>query len=158
MSKKIQNSSGNRDAFKDKCTELKFELLNLIKVIVTRWNSHALCLLRLLEMQPVIDALCNDRKLKLRNYEVSDSEWNLIEQLAEVLEVSLLYVQPVFYSNHCDSRHLLQLRKRYKKRRSLLYTKLSPSSIQSRTFLADALTTRIYISPSVMLQTPLSPF
>ncbi|KAJ7705200.1 hypothetical protein B0H16DRAFT_1206558, partial [Mycena metata] len=85
-SKTVQNRSLNSEAWEKKSNELKLTFLELVKVIDTRWNSHAHCLLRILDRQPVVSHMCNDRNLKSRQYTFSGEEWTIIEQLEEILE------------------------------------------------------------------------
>ncbi|KAJ7712319.1 hypothetical protein B0H16DRAFT_1342674, partial [Mycena metata] len=89
-SKTVQNSSLNSEAWEKKSNELKLTFLELVKVIDTRWNSHAHCLLRILDRQLVVSQMCNDRNLKLRQYTFSGEEWTIIEQLEEILEASYI--------------------------------------------------------------------
>ncbi|KAJ7714119.1 hypothetical protein DFH07DRAFT_974559 [Mycena maculata] len=78
-----------------KSNELKLLLLELVKVIDTRWNSHAHCLLRILDQQPVVSQMRNDRNLKLRQYTFSGEEWTIIEQLEEILETFIFATEKV---------------------------------------------------------------
>jgi hypothetical protein len=86
--KKVQNSGRYRDALKEKCTQRNIPPLTLIKVIPTRWNSHTMCLLRLLELQKPVDDLCLGRQFKLRCFTFTACEWDIVEQLEHILEVS----------------------------------------------------------------------
>lgn len=94
LSKKVMNSGLNREAFNKKCRKEDAEELGLIKVIVTRWYSHAMCLLRILTMQPAVSALCTDRSLPdLTKYAFTSDEWTILEQMELTLKVSgLLYI------------------------------------------------------------------
>ena len=86
--KKVQNSGRYRDALKEKCTQRNIPPLTLIKVILTRWNSHAMCLLQLLELQKPVDDLCVDRQFKLHCFMFTACKWDIVEQLEHILEVS----------------------------------------------------------------------
>ena len=88
LSKKVQNSGKYRDALKLKSKEEGVRPLSLIKVIVTRWNSHAMCLLQILELQKVVDRLCSDHSLNLRGFMFTAGEWEIMDQLEDILEVS----------------------------------------------------------------------
>jgi hypothetical protein len=88
LSKKIQNSGGNRDALRDQCIEVGMDPLQLIKVIFTRWNSHGHCILRLLKLRAPVTRLCTDEKFPhLEQYLLTGAEWSIIVQLQEILLV-----------------------------------------------------------------------
>ena len=40
-----------------------------------------------LDYRPAIDAMTNDRGNKLRRYELDNKEWEMVEQLRDVLQV-----------------------------------------------------------------------
>lgn len=89
ISKKVSNNGLNRDAFKAKCqAATDCEILELIKVIVTRWNSYGKCLLRLCRVQPAVVQLCADKTLPFRKYALTGEEWDIIDELEEILAVS----------------------------------------------------------------------
>ncbi|KAJ6547270.1 hypothetical protein B0H19DRAFT_953840, partial [Mycena capillaripes] len=88
-SKTVQNSSLNSEAWEAKLNELHLTFFELVKVIETQWNSHAHCILRIIERQEVIIKMCTDRGLTLRQYTFSGEEWSILEQLEEVLEVCI---------------------------------------------------------------------
>ena len=56
---------------------LNIDLLHPIKVITTRWNTHAYCLMRILELEPVIKDVCTDKALKLKSYTFTTGEWSI---------------------------------------------------------------------------------
>lgn len=130
LSKKVQNSGRHRDGLKEKCNEINVPPLSLIKVIPTRWNSHAMCLLRILELQKVLDNLCVDKRFDLRRFRFSACEWEILEQLEYILEVST-------YSVHCFRllswpRHSSRLRSRSRRPKCPLYMRLFRSSTGSQ--------------------------
>ncbi|KAJ7260085.1 ribonuclease H-like domain-containing protein [Mycena rebaudengoi] len=90
LSKTVQNSSLNSEAWEAKSNKLRLTLLELVKVIETRWNLHAHCILRIIERQEVVIKMCTDRGLKLRQYTFSGEEWTFLEQLEEVLEKTFI--------------------------------------------------------------------
>lgn len=55
--------------------------------VATRWNSTWDVLDYALKHRKVVDAVTQRRDLKLRKYELADDEWELVEQLHEVLGV-----------------------------------------------------------------------
>ncbi|KAF8181669.1 hypothetical protein K438DRAFT_1601351, partial [Mycena galopus ATCC 62051] len=90
-SKAVQNNSLNSEAWEAKSKELNLAPLALVKVIDTRWNSHAHCMLRIIDRQDVVSMMCSDRDLKLRQYTFSGEEWTILEQLEQILEVALVF-------------------------------------------------------------------
>ncbi|KAF8166723.1 hypothetical protein K438DRAFT_2064992, partial [Mycena galopus ATCC 62051] len=95
LSKTVQNSSLNSEAWETKPRELNVTLLALVKVIDTRWNSHAHCLLRILDQQTVVNQMCTDRHLKLRQYTFSGEEWTILEQLEDILETFIAATEKI---------------------------------------------------------------
>jgi hypothetical protein len=87
LSKQVLKNGKNRDAFLEKCRSEGCNELLLVKVVVTRWNSHAECLLRMLHLQPVVDRICADRHLKLQKYMLAADEWEILEKLETILKV-----------------------------------------------------------------------
>jgi hypothetical protein len=51
---------------KEKSVEEGVAPLTLIKVIAMHWNSHVSCLLRLLDVQKVVNGICSERDYGLR--------------------------------------------------------------------------------------------
>jgi hypothetical protein len=95
LSKKVQNSGRYHDALKQKFRE-GIPPLSLVKVIVTHWNLHAMCLLRLLDVQKVVDQLCSDLSLDLQNFLFLVVKWEIMDQLEDILEVWIMLHTLVF--------------------------------------------------------------
>lgn len=55
----------------------------------TRWNSTFDMLNFAVEYREALDAITGDRDMKLRQYELSEEDWNIATQLRDVLKVSL---------------------------------------------------------------------
>ncbi len=55
-----------------------------------RWNSTFDMLNFTVEYREVLDAITGDRDMKLRQYELSEEDWNIATQLHDVLKVSLI--------------------------------------------------------------------
>jgi hypothetical protein len=89
----------NSEAWETKSQELNVTLLALVKVIDTRWNSHAHCLLLILDWQTVVTQMCTDHHLKLKQYPFSDEDWTILEQLKDILEVCRLNIDYVQIAN-----------------------------------------------------------
>jgi hypothetical protein len=96
LSKKVQNSGRCRDGLKEKCAERNIPPLSLLKVIPTCWNSHAMCLHQLLELQSAVNDLCMDQMFELQSFLFTVCKWDIVEQLEHISEVST-------YSLHCFS-------------------------------------------------------
>lgn len=90
IAKKVMNSGNHRDAFRAKCEAAKnCEVLELIKAIETRWNSHGKAILRMNRLQPGVHDLCSDKTLPFRKYALTMQEWDIIEELEDILSVGL---------------------------------------------------------------------
>lgn len=55
--------------------------------VATRWNSTYDMLAFALEYRQAIDDITGDRSLGLRNFELNEKEWEIAEQLCNVLKV-----------------------------------------------------------------------
>lgn len=93
LSKKVQNSGRYRNALKQKSKEEGVHPLSLMKVIMMHWNSHVMCILQILDLQKVVDRLCSDRSLDLRSFIFSAVEWEIMDQLEDILEVRMCYMR-----------------------------------------------------------------
>jgi hypothetical protein len=95
LAKKVCNSGQNREAFTRKCELARqeddtCEILELMKVIMTRWNSYGKCLLRHFRQQPAITRLTTDRTLSaFGRYQMSNAEWDILEELQPILKVRM---------------------------------------------------------------------
>ncbi len=56
----------------------------------TRWNSTFDMLNFAIEYREALDAMTGDRDMKLRQYELSEEDWNIATQLRDVLMVSFI--------------------------------------------------------------------
>ena len=56
----------------------------------TRWNSTFDMLDFAVEYRDALDAITGDRDMKLRQYELSEEDWNIATQLRDVLKVCFL--------------------------------------------------------------------
>ena len=81
---------------KEKSVEEGVAPLTLIKVIATHWNLHASCLLRLLDVQKVVNGICSEWDYGLRHFMFTMTEWEIMEQLEDILEVSKDHYALVF--------------------------------------------------------------
>jgi hypothetical protein len=101
LAKKVSNNGNNRDIFKIKCEEANdCDILELVKVVATRWNSHGKCMERLFTLQPAVAALCSDRSLPaFGRYQMSSVEWDIIEQMQPILRVRVYNLSSLMSTN-----------------------------------------------------------
>src|ERR1700761_1917456 len=90
--KNVSNNGKNWDALVRTCKETLCDVLKLIKVIDTQWNSHAMCLLHILELQPAVDRLCIDWTLNLELFMFTRTEWSIVQDLEAILQVSRYFI------------------------------------------------------------------
>lgn len=69
--------------------------------VSTRWNSTFDMLSFALQYRSALDQICGDRDMKLRKYELLESEWKVAKELCEVLRVRLHFILFLFQSNYC---------------------------------------------------------
>lgn len=55
--------------------------------VATRWNSTFDMLVFAIKYRVVVDAVCADRELGLRKFELTTREWSIASQLADTLKV-----------------------------------------------------------------------
>lgn len=63
----------------------------------TRWNSTFDMLDFAVDYRKAIDIITDERDMKLRKYELSDTEWDLAEELRDILKVSTLFPVCIVY-------------------------------------------------------------
>ena len=63
-----------------------------------RWNSTYDMLKFAFTYRDPIDKITDDRTMKLREYELKDDEWKIVEELRDVLKVSFLFYFNFLYS------------------------------------------------------------
>ena len=68
--------------------ELKLGERIMPRDVSTRWNSTYDMLKFALDYCVALDAISGERVMKLRKYELKDTEWNIASQLRDILEVS----------------------------------------------------------------------
>jgi hypothetical protein len=59
--------------------------------VATRWNSTFDMLTFALTYREAINIICADKNMDLRDYELSEKEWELAQQLCDVLKVSFAF-------------------------------------------------------------------
>jgi hypothetical protein len=56
--------------------------------VSTRWNSTYDMLKFALNYRAALDVITGERDMKLRKYELKDTEWHIASQLRDILDVS----------------------------------------------------------------------
>jgi len=56
--------------------------------VTTRWNSSYDMLNFALDYRAAIDAIIDEKEMKMRQYELSDGDWGIVKQLRDVLKVN----------------------------------------------------------------------
>jgi len=87
----VQNSPLRRITFRDTCASNECPDLSLICTVKHRWNTHASCMLRHLELRPAVHALCGRRDFI--RFLLSVPQWKMLEQMEETLKVSIFILQ-----------------------------------------------------------------
>jgi hypothetical protein len=72
--------------------ELKLDLRMMPRDVTTHWNSTFDMLYFALQYRSALDHICSDRDMKLRRYELLESEWNVAKELCDVLKVSSAFI------------------------------------------------------------------
>lgn len=93
LAKRVAHSDQVQTAFMDCCEHVDLKPLMLKRPVATRWNTHFACLDRHLLQKAAVERLCDHAsysKFKLDKYTLSDVEWDILDQLKPVLEVSFI--------------------------------------------------------------------
>ncbi len=88
LANKINHSSTIlRPAWFELLKELQLPKCILPRDVQTRWMSTFEMALATVEYREAVDRMCSDRQRGLRQYELSNREWAIIEHLVDVLKV-----------------------------------------------------------------------
>ena len=60
--------------------------------VANRWNSTYYMLRFAFAYSEPINQITGDRSMKIRQYEINDQEWKLVEQLRDSLKVIFLFL------------------------------------------------------------------
>ena len=71
--------------------DLEFAERMMPRDVTTRWNSTFDMLDFAVEHVAAINAITSDRDMKLRQYELSEDEWDVARQLRDVLKVRIQF-------------------------------------------------------------------
>lgn len=69
--------------------------------VVTRWNSTHDMMVFAIKYRIAIDDITADKSLKLRKFELDDSDWQIIGDLVSILQVR----QSSLYDLYCRNHH-----------------------------------------------------
>ena len=70
--------------------QLDLAMRNMPRDVRTRWNSTYTMLVFAIDYKSAIKNITGDIDLDLRNFELTSEEWEIVEQLRDVLKVSTL--------------------------------------------------------------------
>jgi hypothetical protein len=70
--------------------ELNLNACMMPQDVATRWNSTYDMLKFALDYRTALDTIAGERDMKLRKYELNDTEWAIVRQLQNILEVCVL--------------------------------------------------------------------
>jgi hypothetical protein len=71
-------------------SDLQLDPRMMPRDVRTRWNSTFDMLNFAVEYREALDTIMGDRDMKLRQYELSEEDWNIATQLRDVLKVSFI--------------------------------------------------------------------
>ncbi|KAF9228351.1 hypothetical protein BS17DRAFT_850991 [Gyrodon lividus] len=70
---------------------MRMKVTNMPRDVLTQWNSTLDMLEYALNHRQAVNSVTQDHALGLRKYELDDDEWNLLEQLHDILKDATLY-------------------------------------------------------------------
>lgn len=74
-------------AWKETLEDLEYRIKIMPRDVATRWNSTFDMLRFSVEYRKAIEEITSDRKNDLRQFELSEDEWSIVEELKGTLEV-----------------------------------------------------------------------
>jgi len=100
LAKQIFNSPTIRADLEAACIKSKIKPLLMVRDIATRWNSTAELLGRALQLREALNLLViseqhnRPRSARLKRFQLSKQEWDLLNKLFPLLEVSFIDITP----------------------------------------------------------------
>ena len=86
-------------------SDLNLDSCIMPRDVQTHWNLTFDMLHFAIEYCEALDAMTGDRDMKLRQYELSEEDWNIATQLCDVLKVSFI-CKSIYYSKSLPCRFL----------------------------------------------------
>ena len=77
--------------------------------VTTRWNYTYEMLNFAYNYHAAYNELTDNRDMKIRKYEMEESNWEIVKQLADVLKVSSQILESTTVFLHCSTRFLKML-------------------------------------------------
>jgi hypothetical protein len=74
------------------CNEKSLKPNLIPRDVATRWNSTYDMLRFAIKYQVAIDSITADKALKLRKFELDNTEWKIVQDLVSVLEVCAFFI------------------------------------------------------------------
>lgn len=105
--KLVNSSTILLPAWKKRVSEAGLPERVMPRDVATRWNSTYNMLVFAIKYRVVVDAICADRELGLRKFELTTREWAIASQLADTLKVRVQTLSPRCPgADHIRSCHL----------------------------------------------------
>ena len=95
LANKIVRSPTVKDGLEEACCEAHIDSKSMVRDVDTQWNSAVEMVARGLEIKAALKILVlkadfnKPHGVRLRRFQLSTEEWDLLEQLEPLLEVSL---------------------------------------------------------------------
>ena len=95
LGKRIFNSPTIRADLESACVKSKIQPRLMVRDVATRWNSTAELLERALQLREALNLLVisehhnRPRSARLKRFQLSKAEWDLLDKLFPLLEVSI---------------------------------------------------------------------
>ncbi|KAJ7060617.1 hypothetical protein C8F01DRAFT_987931, partial [Mycena amicta] len=112
------------------CDKLKMKRKLMPRDVATRWNSTYAMLSFASEYKAVINAITSDRQLDLRKYEISDSEWVIVDDMVYALERATIFFSS---DSHSTISHVINSFDRID---DLITTTVAPAGSKKRVLQA----------------------
>src|ERR1700760_1932279 len=103
----MQNSPLRRITFRDTCASNECPDLSLVRTVKHCWNTHASCMLRHLDLRPVVHALCG--RHNFLKFLLSIPQWKMLETMEDTLKVSIFPIPSLLPLSQADRNAKLML-------------------------------------------------